>query len=647
LWLSVVGAGVIALYVLKIKRHQQVVPALDFWRQLAGRTKVHSLFQRLKRLLSMLLWLLIAACLVLALGNPILSLGRIKPRAIAVVIDNSASMQTVEVDSEGRTRLQLAIAALNDITSRRPVNDEWLLIEAARDPRVAAPWTYDHKAVHQAAEGLEPFNGSGDLPAAVDLAGQLLAGKVDPCIVLISDGAAGKVRELTQRDSRIIDWPVGQATDNLGITRLAVRLHRQQVNHHVLVSAVNASNDKIDTQLTFEIDGVANGVELLSIEPQGTWEKTVVIDAPTGGVLRASIDRADALMLDNEAYAILEPIRPAVVWLVSPDEEAFFFEQALAAMDPLVWPDESLTLTIDQYERVMESSLSLEGGDRKAHDSSGMARSLRSPDLVIFNNCTPAKLPLTGRFVLVNAWPSEIPAIASGTLDAPQLFLTPRPHPITQHLSLHGVRLAQARHVTLNDAAAANTILAHSADGDPLIFLCDVAAASDHQALCLAFNVLESDLPFRNSFPLLLRNAVAFMHADAPSWLKGDYRIGETMVPSRPLPAAATSVDLVIMRGDQMQQITLPVRDGRFVMTDTGRSGAVRASFADETAYSAVNLADGEESRIEPATPQHDPAQQLVLSGRLFGAMPWIGFAVAAALLIALEWLTFNFRWTE
>src|SRR5687767_10627703 len=96
LWLALVGGAVVALYLLKIKRRQASVPALDFWLELAGRTRVHSLFERLKRLLSMLLWLLIVACLVLALGNPILSLGRIKPRAIAVVIDNSASMQTLE-----------------------------------------------------------------------------------------------------------------------------------------------------------------------------------------------------------------------------------------------------------------------------------------------------------------------------------------------------------------------------------------------------------------------------------------------------------------------------------------------------------------------------------------------------------------------
>ncbi len=62
LWFIAVAGGVVALYLLKIKRRTATVPVLDFWLALAGQTKVHSLFNRLKRLLSMLLWLVIVAC---------------------------------------------------------------------------------------------------------------------------------------------------------------------------------------------------------------------------------------------------------------------------------------------------------------------------------------------------------------------------------------------------------------------------------------------------------------------------------------------------------------------------------------------------------------------------------------------------------
>lgn len=180
LWFSAVGAAVVALYLLKIKRRRQLVPALDFWRELAGQTRVRSLFQQLKRRLSLLLWLIIVTCLVFALGNPVLSFGRIKPRSIAVILDNSASMQTVEATHDGQTRLALAIDALHELLAGRPVADEWLLIEAARAPRVLHGWTRDKKAVREAAQALAPRTASADVAATVELARQLLEGRERP-----------------------------------------------------------------------------------------------------------------------------------------------------------------------------------------------------------------------------------------------------------------------------------------------------------------------------------------------------------------------------------------------------------------------------------------------------------------------------------
>src|SRR5262249_26968146 len=161
---------------------------------------------------------LIVACLLLAAGNPVLSLGRIKPQSIVVILDNSASMQAVELSDEAtkrrsdeglKTRLSLARRAIEELTTRRPVNDEWMLVEAARRPRVLVSWTYDRKSLRDAADGLQPFFGSADLAAAKDLAGQLLAGKERPCIVIISDGAAGQVEKLAQSDSSVVFWPIG------------------------------------------------------------------------------------------------------------------------------------------------------------------------------------------------------------------------------------------------------------------------------------------------------------------------------------------------------------------------------------------------------------------------------------------------------
>ncbi len=627
LWFLVIAGAVVALYLLKIKRRSATVPVLEFWLALAGKTRVHSLFDRLKRLLSMLLWLAIVGCLILALGNPIFSLGKIKPRAIAIVIDNSASMQTVEADLEGRTRFELAKTAIEAISGGRPVSDEWLLIEAARQPRVVQPWTFDSAALRKAADALAPFAGSAGLEEAVRLAGQLAAGRTDPCIVVISDGAAGKVASLAATDNRIIHWPIGKTRDNAGIGHLAVRPHRQNSNYDALVSVVNDSDQPLDTQLVLEIDGSTDSVELVKAEPGATWEKSIVIDAPDGGVLRASLDRTDALALDNEAFAILEPIRPAVVWLVTPKESAFFFEQALASMTPLIWPEESLTLAPEQYAQAAAAATA--GG------------SLRRPDLVIFNGWTPEQFPAEGRFVVVNACPPVLGGVSGEPIVAPQIHLAPKPHTILQHITLQGSRLAKAARLTLKQPAL---VLASADDGEPLVALVE---QPQRQTLLVAFDVLDSDLPFRNAFPLLLRNAVSYMHTDAPSRLRSSYQIGETIRPLRPLPLAVTDAKVVTRRDGKTEETATPVADGLFAYADTGRAGVVRVEAGDETSFAAINIGDASESRLAPESPAEDAATKLGLSRRLLGGMPWLMLALIASVAVVFEWLTYHFRWTE
>jgi hypothetical protein len=640
LWFAAIGATVVALYLLKIRRQRQIVPALDFWLALALRTPVRSLFQRLKRWLSMLLWLVIVTCLVLALANPVRTWGRIKPQSIVVILDNSASMQAVESEHSEperkrgavttNTRWSLALQALADLTRRRPVDDEWLLIEAGATTRVVQPWTRAAATIREAAAQLVPHHGRVALAPACRLAAQLLEGRPEPCIVVLSDGAAGEVSQLAAQDSRIVPWYIGRTSDNLGITRLWVRANREDASHAALVSVVNASKENVETRVVFELDGRTHSVEPVSIAAGGVWEKTILFNAPAGGVLRASLERPDALAADNEAYAILEPIRPASVRLVADPGDTFFFEQALLAMEPLVDPDSSQALTLDEYVR--------------------QADSLPPADLTIFNNAAPPNWPTGGACVFINAWPADLPARITGTLPATELTLVARDHPLARYLNLGAVALAESREVDVTQRA---TVLAVSSTGTPLIF---AVQQPGRAALCLALDVLASDLPLRNAFPILLRNAVTYFAAEQRAWVRPQYGIGETIEPLRPVSDNLHAVQVACFRDDRLQagptapavlETSLPVRDGVFRCGQTADSAVLRFTIGDETAYTAVNLADEGESRIRPELAAEDPVQRLALTGRWLGTLPWVALAAAATVLITLEWLTYHFRWTE
>lgn len=634
LWLLGVVPVVIALYLLKLRRTRETVPSLEFWRNLAGPTQVRSLFKRLKRLLSLLLWLLIVACLLLAVGNPIFSLGRMKPRSIAIVLDNSASMQALEKDDSKedappRTRFELAMDAVRDMTERRPVSDEWLLIEAGHQTRVAQPWTRDRTKIAEAADTIEPFPGRVELDAAIELASQLLEGKERPCILLITDATnplpASATSTTTAESSpdrpEIIVQRIGATSDNLGITTIAARPQIHELTHYVFIRVSSASPDAVDSQLTLELDGSTRGVEPFTIEPGGVWEKTIGIDEANGGVLKATIDRADAFATDNVAYAILPPIQPASVLLVSPPDQSYFFTQALVAMEPLVDIDSSITISPADYAALRD--------DKKQFD------------VTIFNGVVPPGSIDADAVVYVNAWPESFPLRRTGSIERPVLSIVDRDHPLCRYVSLGGAQLATAQRV---EPLEPMEVLAVSGDGAPLMFW---YASPKQTALCIAFSVMDSDLPFRNAFPLILRNAVIQLAASRRSYIESSYGIGERITSLRRVPPDINAIR-VGRPGEkgEVDEKQVDVVSGAFDFDAGLRPGPLRIELDGAFDYAAVNLVSEGETRLAPRKSAAD-APGLELTGRLFGVVPWFALAAAATLLILFEWMSYHFRWTE
>src|SRR5438445_3306579 len=104
-----VGAGVVVLYILKLRRRPVPVPFSPLWARILKDKDATSLFSRLKRLLSLLLQLALLALLVLALGDPRTAIEVVKGRNLVVLVDTSASMQAADGGpSNGRARIDQA-----------------------------------------------------------------------------------------------------------------------------------------------------------------------------------------------------------------------------------------------------------------------------------------------------------------------------------------------------------------------------------------------------------------------------------------------------------------------------------------------------------------------------------------------------------
>src|SRR5215467_1872199 len=109
--------AVLAMYLLKLRRDERIVPSTLLWSRLSTDVEANAPWQRLRRSLLLLLQLLLVALLVLLAARPFVE----RPAGLAgdlvLVIDTSASMGATDVTP---SRLDSAKAAAIDALKDLP-----------------------------------------------------------------------------------------------------------------------------------------------------------------------------------------------------------------------------------------------------------------------------------------------------------------------------------------------------------------------------------------------------------------------------------------------------------------------------------------------------------------------------------------------
>lgn len=156
---------ILALYLLKRKYEIQVVPSTFLWKKTARELSADRPFQRLKKNILLPIQLLIAAALVLALMQPVLT-GNVGGETL-MIFDLSASMQASEA---GVSRLDEAKAAAGGVIDGLGANDALTILAVGRDTRQLLSRSTDRDAARRALNRLSATNGDVDLSGALSLA---------------------------------------------------------------------------------------------------------------------------------------------------------------------------------------------------------------------------------------------------------------------------------------------------------------------------------------------------------------------------------------------------------------------------------------------------------------------------------------------
>ena len=673
---------IVALYILRLRRRREPVSTLMFWEELFRERQTTSLFQRLKHLLSLLLQLLFLTLLVLSIARPQFAFITKSARQLVLIIDQSASMNAIEADTDGRTRLEVAKeSALRSVDGLRFM-DEMTVISSHTRPIIHIPFTDHQKSLREAIHAIQPTDISTNLEPAYDLADAIAQTKPNPEIVIFSDFqsvseellAKFKSEPEQDTDAETPDHAVkrhliqiGKANDNVGITKFRVR--KSLVNafdYQTLLRVVNASEEEKKFNVELYFDENLFDVRPYTLAAGESKSEIFSNFAFEGGKLKAVLDIQDPLVSDNIAYATL-PKRDLIPVLLVTTENPFL-QKALAV-------DEQIQLTVltpTEYETdVLPESANSQGN--------------KNYQGVIFDRYSPPSLG-DGNYMFIYPPAVDSSETPNGqgskpllqwdigaALETPIITDWERTHPILQHVHLENVQIGTAYQVTPPSTAQ---VLARSFES-PVLFI-DVNP--NRKVVFAAINILESDLPLRIAFPVIIANTIQWFQQRSEI-LEYHLHTGEVLkqqiesIKAISQPALKTETDspestpkVVKITGPEDQTWELPVEGDALLFEQTQRAGFYELKIseaADSTSEVAqpppeasdatednsgtvwaVNLADATESHIgaDPAVEELTKASIAQSSAALLRYPPWVYLVFLAVGLSVVEWFLYQRR---
>jgi hypothetical protein len=594
-WLVLAAAGALAvrLFLVKLRPPRLFIPSLLLWRRVLDDAREQTLWERIRRAVSLVITVLIALALALAAVRPGRSTSTrqaVGTGRLLIVLDSSLSMEAAT--GRGATRWQRAVAEARRLFASSSGAE--LALATTADGLVEGP-TSDLALLESALDRVRP--GGGDAAAWPRLAGA-------SAVHFITDGAAARTI-----DNAVTVHTVFEPADNVGITALEVRpslTPGTAGDAYLEIGNFAAAAQKVRLRVTR--GDVAALDREFDMKPSEVMRQ--VIPVPQGGdpALRVQVAAPkNALEADDNAFAWVARSRPVTIAVVGDRiewlREAFARDPGVRAVfvSPANWTGEAAGRT----------------------------------DLVIFDRWAPRALPAAP--TLLFAPPPATPWLAAG--DAPgsderrPRWEVPGSHPVVQGVDPFTLTIERARAYTRPSLVP----VAETAKGTPLVY---VDESMGSRVVVVTFGVHESNLASAPGFPVLLGNAV--------EWLARP-----TFFVTSPGATARASVrpGLVTFTGT-VQRVTGPdkspvpltrVNDKVFAVLKQPGLYSVEAGRARDTF--AVNVADPQLSNLTRTSAFASARGRPVTTGSSAWSW-WIYCALVAFALAVAEWWTWQRRIT-
>ncbi|GIW79356.1 MAG: hypothetical protein KatS3mg105_1163 [Gemmatales bacterium] len=472
--------------------------------------------------------------------------------------------------------------------------------------------------------------------------------------------AAGKMMVETDEQGKKVLKPAPESSNNVGIVTFNARRDENDPSIvGVLVRVLNFRSKALNCKLHLD---VFRGGEMVSakdreidLPPRRPADEPGQRDAPGEAAAafelhdlddsRNTLFRArlagvdDCFPLDDESWLVVGVVRKARVLIVGPFNSilhAFFDEEATRAVADVTYLGRDKLATDDYLAPAQNGAF----------------------DLVIFDRCAPkteAQMPRANTLFIgypPPPWrpPGEKPIDQTKTtrlVEYPHIKGWQQGHPVTQHLrALYNVGISEAFQM---EGLPPRTPRLFESDRNVALLV--ALTRGPFTDLVLTFPLLtekeewNTNWPLRPSFPLFLRNVLYFLGnvEDAtaePNVVPGNVKILH--------PASAVDSGIVIDPKGKRIELKHGPHEQRldFSFAETHWIGPYRVIWEDGTErLFAVNLLDSDESDLEPMPAIKIGAEQIV-AGRERGQPRhiWKWFALAAFVILGLEWYLYNRR---
>jgi hypothetical protein len=457
------AAAVVAMYFLKLRHRRVVVSSSILWRRVLDERASHSLWEKLRRIISILIAVTITLLIAFALARPEIESLTGKNERIVIVLDTSPTMRTLSQD--GSTRWQHAVEKAKGLLESGGPTTEFRVIDTAG--LTASAFTTDRNEVRRVIDQMSPKTADPQFP------------KVDPRnsqVYFVSDGVT-----LHTAPSFVKRLSVFESANNVGITAFEIRSMPSTPLGYEAYLEVQNFGRPAEVGIVISGTGGQRINKTVRLGTEEIYKDAFDLSQFAGGGIRATIQaQDDALSLDDVAFAYL-PIKR-----------------------------KTRTLLVTRGNQFLETLLKLDNYVELSITDPANYRELPTIDAYIFDRFAPAAAP--SRPSLVIGTPSA-PWLrpANGEVVKPEIATWSDNHPVMQHVSVHDVTIERASRIDPGNL----TVIASSKQ-TPLI-----VASDKPKWVMLTFDLDSSDFPFHVGFPIFIENVLAWFSREQLALKRG------------------------------------------------------------------------------------------------------------------------------